>query len=125
MEPRRSRVCDAAPGDVRLTLRGHSHEVMQVAWSPDGTRLATASKDKTALVWNALSGAALFPLRRHSSALSAVAWRPDGARVATGSEGGSVTLWECEGGAAAANPSSNPKLAKLLSLKTTRNFVMK
>jgi len=41
---------------VRMTLRGHSGAVESVAWSPDGTRLATGSQDGTAKVWDALSG---------------------------------------------------------------------
>ena len=41
---------------VRLTLRGHGNSVNTVAWSPDGKRLATASGDRTAKVWDAATG---------------------------------------------------------------------
>jgi len=35
-----------------LTLRGHANLVTGVAFSPDGKRLATASWDQTAKVWD-------------------------------------------------------------------------
>jgi WD40 repeat protein len=36
-----------------LTLQGHTGPVYSVCFSPDGTRLATASEDQTAKVWDA------------------------------------------------------------------------
>ena len=47
---------------VQLTLSGHTREVRGVAFSPDGTRLATASLDGTAKVWDATSGQELLTL---------------------------------------------------------------
>jgi hypothetical protein len=37
---------------IYLTLIGHSSSVRSVAWSPDGSKIATASSDGTARVWN-------------------------------------------------------------------------
>ncbi|MFQ5848442.1 MAG: hypothetical protein ACE5IQ_12330, partial [Candidatus Methylomirabilales bacterium] len=59
---------------VTLTLRGHSREVNGVAFSWDGTRLATASSDKTAKVWDANSGKQLLTLSGHTGAVRAVAF---------------------------------------------------
>ena len=57
---------------VQTTLSGHTNRVNGVAFSPDGTRLATASWDKTAKVWDAASGqAVLHPVRPHRCGL----WR--------------------------------------------------
>jgi WD40 repeat protein len=49
-----------------------------VAFRPDGQLLATASKDKTAKVWEAQSGKELLTLRGHSGSVFAVAFSPDG-----------------------------------------------
>ena len=37
-------------------LKGHTDEVKSVAWSPSGERLASASGDKTVMVWDNTSG---------------------------------------------------------------------
>ncbi|MGW4109134.1 hypothetical protein [Streptomyces sp. NPDC004976] len=44
-----------AGGQQRPTraLRGHTGDVWGVAWVPDGSRLATASHDRTVIVWEA------------------------------------------------------------------------
>ena len=38
--------------DWRLTLAGHEDWVQSAAFSPDGTRIVTASADRTARIWD-------------------------------------------------------------------------
>ncbi len=80
------------------TLIGHRHEVTSVSWSPDGTRLATGSRDGTAKVWDAASGRELLTLRGHAGPVLSVAWSPDGQRLATGNEDGMARVWDATGG---------------------------
>jgi WD40 repeat protein/transcriptional regulator with XRE-family HTH domain len=80
-----------------VALRGHTSGVNDVAFSPDGTRLATASLDGTAKVWDAVTGQELFTLDPGEAArgkLYSIAFSPDGKQLATAGEAGLVTLWE-------------------------------
>jgi WD40 repeat protein len=45
------------------TFRGHKDLVLSVAWSPDSTQIASASKDGTLQIWDALTGSPdeIFP----------------------------------------------------------------
>ena len=80
------------------TLVGHRDVVNSVAWSPDGTRLATGSRDGTANVWDAAGGRELLTLRGHAGPVLSVAWSPDGQRLATGNQDGMARVWDATGG---------------------------
>ena len=45
-----------ADGHALLDLKGHTGAVSSVAFSPDGTRIVTGSRDETAKVWDARTG---------------------------------------------------------------------
>ena len=70
--------------------------VWAVAFSPDGSRLATGSADKSARVWDAASGQKLLEVR-HDKRVTAVGFSPDGTRLATGSADKSVRIWAVAG----------------------------
>jgi WD40 repeat protein/ABC-type sugar transport system substrate-binding protein len=83
---------------------GASHRgwVRAVAWSPAGAgraRIASASEDRTAKVWDADSGRLEQVLGGHRDRLRCVAWSPDGARLATASYDGTARVWDAAGGA--------------------------
>ncbi|GHO68421.1 hypothetical protein KSC_073130 [Ktedonobacter sp. SOSP1-52] len=82
----------------RLIYRGHHGFVHGVAWSPDGTRIASASADRTIQVWKASSGEAVLVYRGHKSAVWAIAWSPDGTRIVSISEDQTVQIWEARNG---------------------------
>jgi hypothetical protein len=69
-----------------LTLRGHTGEVLDVSYSPDGSRIASASSDRTIKVWDARTGAEILTLRGHTRAVHSVEYSPDGSRLASASE---------------------------------------
>jgi hypothetical protein len=93
-------------GQTLYTYRGHAAAVFSVAWSPDGTSLASGSTDTTVQVWGALNGRPDFTYRGHAKPVLTVAWSPDGKRIVsgcgdTGGEAGgetTVQVWDAHGG---------------------------
>ena len=78
-------------------LGGHSSWVTAVAWSPDGHHILTASRDRTARIWDATTGDNTLTLT-HTNSLSAVAWSPDGHHILTGSMDGTARIWDATTG---------------------------
>ncbi len=90
-----------------FTYTGHSDAVYDVAWSPDGTRLASCSKDKTVQVWDAIDGSHVFTYRGHTADVYTVAWSPDGTRLASCSKDKTVQVWDAVGGDSVATDGSH------------------
>jgi WD40 repeat protein len=76
-----------------LTLEGHSDVVNAVQFSPDGSKLASASRDKKVMVWDPSTGARLHTLEGHSDGVSAVQFSPDGSKLASASWDKKVMVW--------------------------------
>src|SRR5262249_53470310 len=72
---------------------------VSVAFSPDGTRVVTASQDGTARVWEARTGATVGPPLRHDGPVRSGAFSPDGTQVVTASEDETAQVWEGRTGA--------------------------
>jgi len=87
-----------APGTRFLTYKEHSGSVVAVTWSPDGTRIASGSFDKTVHVWNATTGETLYTYTGHSSPVVGAAWSPKGQCIASCSWDGTVQTWDAATG---------------------------
>jgi WD40 repeat protein len=85
-------VWDAASGR-ELARFAHAGEVYGAAFSPDGTRVATASYDETARIWDVVSGRELARLAHESGVVGAV-FSPDGTRVVTASSDKTARVWD-------------------------------
>ena len=76
-----------------FTYTGHTDWVYDVAWSPDGTRIASCSKDKTVQIWDAATGSRIFTYRGHTADVYTAAWSPDGRRIASCWQDKTVQIW--------------------------------
>src|SRR5262249_10101333 len=64
------------------------------AFSPDGTRVVTASRDKTAQVWDAVTGKPLTSPLQHQGSVVSAAFSPDGTRIVTASGDKTARVWD-------------------------------
>src|SRR5262249_42518850 len=77
---------------------GHQGTVWTATFSPDGGRIATASADGTARLWDAQTGRQIAVFRGHGQEVVTAAFSPDGKRVVTASRDGTARLWNAETG---------------------------
>ena len=89
---------DLAENRLVRTLAGHTHDVIALAFSPDGKWLASGSRDNTAILWDVSTGAHRHVLRAHKGHVWGLAFSPDNLRLATGSHDGTARVWEVETG---------------------------
>ena len=75
-------------------LGGHSNQIVSIAFSPDGSQIATASRDGSARIWgggvNFARGASLLG---HAGQVLDVSFAPDGQSVVTASDDGYARVW--------------------------------
>ena len=72
----------------------HGGEVLAVAFCPEGRRLATASEDRTARLWDVSTGSSLSRPMPHEGIVRAVSFRPDGTSLATSGDDGLIRRWD-------------------------------
>jgi WD40 repeat protein len=98
--PRTIKIWDAKGGAVLQTLKskGYGAWAESVAFSKDGTRVASCSND-IITIWNAISGAELQTLEGHRKLVRSITFSQDGTRVASGSDDGTVKIWDAMNGA--------------------------
>jgi WD40 repeat protein len=74
---------------------GHSEKIADVAFSADGSYLATAGEDGLAKVWTVPEGELVTTFRTRASRLEATAFAPRGRDVAVAGWGGRATVFDC------------------------------
>ena len=101
---------DAFTGIRKAKLAGHTKRITAIAYSPDSTTIATASRDSTVRLWDADTAKhkttlkhrqgvnATLPWNHGANAVNAIAYSPDGNTIATGTQNGKVRLWDARTG---------------------------
>jgi WD40 repeat protein len=72
--------------------------VWSAAFSPDGTRVVTASGDHTARVWDAATGKPLSSPLEHDDTVWTAAFSRDGKLIVTASNDHTARIWDAETG---------------------------
>jgi WD40 repeat protein/serine/threonine protein kinase len=92
------RLWDVRTGALARTWPGHATWVSALAFSPDGSMLASGSEDQNARLWTVSTGSLVRTLEGHGDEVNLVAFSPDGERLVTGSVG-ELRIWEVATGA--------------------------
>jgi len=90
-KPRRNLNWSAEEGG---TLKGHTEIVRSIAFSPDGTTLASGSDDNTIKLWSLQTGVVRQTLTGHGGEVNSIAFSPDGKMLASGSDDRTIKLWD-------------------------------
>lgn len=87
-------ILDTETGQTIKTLSGHQDIIDAVAWSPDGTKLATSGdyNDKTIRIWDVITGKTILTIQNYSAA--SLAWSPDGTRLAGAGYVDYLPVWD-------------------------------
>lgn len=78
----------------KAILMGHKQDVANIAFSPDGSLIASGSWDNTIKLFNAESGQYKTTFIGHTQSVKSVAFSPDGQTLASGSNDGTARLWD-------------------------------
>jgi WD40 repeat protein len=86
----------AKTGAVLHVMQGHGGAIMSAAFSPDGSRLATASLDGSIKLWDPATGQLCATLVGHQSWVNSVSFDKDSRTIVSGSSDGTVRVWSVE-----------------------------
>lgn len=78
-------------------LIGHTNAVRDLAFSPDGTKIVTASDDTSIRLWNTSDGSSIATKFKHDASVTSIAFSPDGMMFFSGSLNSTLQSWDSGG----------------------------
>ena len=79
-------------------MRGHENMICYTSFSPDDTRVVTASMDQSACLWDASTGKLIKALTGHTGWVNVTKFSPDGERLLTASQDHTLRIWNARTG---------------------------
>jgi WD40 repeat protein len=90
---------DAESLDSQATLSGHTNDISSLAFSPDGSILASGAQDDNEVrLWDMASREELRRLEGHTGWIRSLAFSPDGGLIASGSTDQTIIIWDTASG---------------------------
>ncbi len=110
------RIIDVETGEITHLLEGHSEAILSLAFSTDGTLLASSGMDDTAIVWKAADYSEVHRIQGHHGDVNAVRFTLDGERLVTASDDAALGLWDLTDGHLVAQMSGHTDLVIAIAI---------
>jgi WD40 repeat protein len=93
------KITEVASGKTYRLLEGHPGIIHALAFSPDGSSLASGSSDRVIRLWDPRSGSISASLYGHQESINALAFNPQGTLLVSSSKDETMKVWDAKSGA--------------------------
>ena len=87
---------DLSSGQQSAPLAGHRERIVRLAFSPDGTTLASGGDDRLVMVWDVASGQRRAVYTGHAGRVNALAFSPDATTLWSGGDDRAIFVWDLQ-----------------------------